>query len=139
MVLDDGFALDSENTVLGAFTIREMGQAFVLDGDLLDWHLWAQERVEILERGTNFYVSDSLYMGQPRASASWTRPTLIEAQLTQAALSAEAAYGGVLFWHSWAHLDRPWSEEEPIVGRKMSPASRPKNSKKNHLKKASIK
>lgn len=124
MVLDDGFILDSENTALGAFTLREIGRAFILDGDLLDEHLWGQERVEILERDTNFYTTDSLYTEQPKVVISGTHPTLIEAQLIPAvtvirqktALSAEATYGGVLFGRSWKHLDRPWSHEAPIVG-----------------------
>jgi P2-related tail formation protein len=124
LILSDSDLLDSENTALGAFYVQESGQAFILGDDQLSDHLWNLTPTEILERFTNTFA-DSAAHTQTYESTKWLASAhfyWISSNASATSLhqthcaTFTASYTGAIFWHDNKHLDRPWNEEEPIVG-----------------------
>jgi hypothetical protein len=124
LILSDGVPLESENTALGAFFIQESGRPNILSDSALSDHLWKLAPTEILERSTSFFAisvihpqtyamaklstsSHFLYTNNSNISATSLHQTLLP--------TLTVSYTGAIFWHDHKHLDRPWSEEEPIV------------------------
>jgi hypothetical protein len=123
LILSDEDPLGSENTALGAFFVKESGQTFVLDEDALSEHDWKQTKTEILERFTNFFAA-STANPQNYTAAKFlssfhfysTKSSISAVSLHQTHCATfTASYSGAIFWHDHKHLDRAWTEEEPIV------------------------
>lgn len=120
LILDDGFALDSENAVLGASTLQEVGISFILDSqDTLSNHVWKQERVEILERFYEEHASEALADVEGTFETPTQRHHFDEVTAVPATTRTyntlrkilTARYPGVVVWHDHRHQDRKWSEE----------------------------
>jgi hypothetical protein len=124
LILSDACPLGAENTALGAFFVKESGGVFVLGEDVLSEHDWKQTKTEILERFTNFFA-DSTVHPQTYTAAPWyfaahfhcANSSISATSLHQTHCATfTASYSGAIFWHDHKHLDRAWSEEEPVVG-----------------------
>lgn len=120
IVLDDGWALDSENATLGAFEERELGEAFKLDSeDCLSQHFWTFQRVEVLERFYEERGAEAQHEGDYAAERTTYRTTSASVQLIPSAEPAlcqrshakEAIYRSNLFWPPHKPLNCPWTEE----------------------------
>ncbi|MDR1207911.1 MAG: hypothetical protein LBJ89_01005 [Holosporales bacterium] len=124
LVLSDGTLLDSENTALGAFFIKETGSPIVLSNDALSDQPWTFTKTEILERFTNTLAYSAVH-SQTYETTKWiasahfycVNTNVFATSLHQTILpTLTASYTGAIFWHDHKHLNRPWNEEEPIVG-----------------------
>jgi hypothetical protein len=123
LVLSDDSPLDSENTALGAFFIKETGSPITLSDSALSDHIWKLTPTEILERFTNA-LADSAVPSQTYETTKWlasARFYCVNANVFATSLhktilpTLTASYTGAIFWHDHKHLDRRWNEEEPIV------------------------
>jgi hypothetical protein len=123
LILGDQTPLGSENTTLGAFYVKETGQAFVLCDDQLSEHTWKQTKTEILERFTNVFVGSAVHP-QTYESIIWSAASRFYSANTNISATSlnqthyvtfTAAYTGAIFWHDHKHLDLALSDEEPIV------------------------
>jgi hypothetical protein len=123
LILSDACPLGAENTALGAFFVKETGGVFVLSNDQLSEHDWKQTKTEILERFTNFFAAFAAHP-QTYAAAPWssaahfysTNSSIFATSLHKTHCATfTASYSGAIFWHDHKHLDRTWSDEEPIV------------------------
>lgn len=135
IVLSDSWRLGEINACFAVTTQTEVGATFILSQDQLSNHVWHFLYQEILER---FYRAQE-HIAQAiideeikvfvekeqhntyREVAIW--PTLSEEKLDPIQLSYFAhneifittTYPGMLTWHQHRHLDRPWTNSDPIV------------------------
>lgn len=135
IVLSDSWRLGEINVCFAVTTQTEVGATFILSQDQLSNHVWHLLYQEILER---FYRAQE-YIAQAiideeikvfvekeqhntyREVAIW--PALSEEKLDPIQLSYFAhsetfittMYPGMLTWHQHRHLDRPWTNSDPIV------------------------
>jgi hypothetical protein len=123
LILSYSDLLGSENTALGAFFVKETGSPIVLSDSHLSDNLWTLIKTEVLERSTKFFATIATHI-QPYEIASLTSSSRFYTAITNISATFlhqtyyatfTASYSGAIFWHDHKHLDRPWSEEEPIV------------------------
>ena len=135
IVLSDSWRFGEINACFAVTTQKEVGATFILSQDQLSDHVWHFLYQEILER---FYraqehialaiIDEEIKVfvekeqrNTYREVAIW--PTLSEEKLDPIQLSYFAhseifittIYPGMLTWHQHRHLDRPWTNSDPIV------------------------
>lgn len=122
IVLSDSWALGDINACFAARLENEKGSAFILSRDILSEHVWEIEYQEILERFISSYsyninlevkINIQCYVAKEYWFSINTVYKLEQIHFKEHYKTT--SYAGSLVWHQHRHLNRPWSDKEPIV------------------------
>lgn len=136
IVLSEQSELGAINSCFPAKADVEIGMTPQLDDDLLSRHLWKLLEEAILERHTlerrhiteNILSFESANLMVEQEYGAHLLPERLWPRLSDAPLSIwqlnvsnqsdqyfSGDYPGVILWHEHPHLNRPWTDQSPIV------------------------
>jgi len=136
IVLSEQSELGAINSCFPAKSDTEIGRTAQLDEDLLSLHLWEIFEEAILERKTleHEHNTENIFSFEPASlmveqeygahllpGRLW--PSLSDSPLSPWLLNSSnqadqyftSDYPGTLLWHEHPHLNRPWTDQSPIV------------------------
>ena len=135
IVLSDSWRLGDINACFPVRLEHEIGATFVLSTDALSEHVWQINFEEVLERFASNYTENLDAEVVPdvkphfvKEHSDWFSETLLWPYLSADSLGKLELlpyqkrdhfepyfYEGCLLWHEHRHLNRPWTNTEPIV------------------------
>lgn len=135
IVLSDSWRLGDINACFPVRLEHEIGATFVLSTDALSEHVWQISFEEVLERFASNYTENLDAEIVPdvkpyfaKEHSDWFSETLLWPYLSADSLGElellpyqkrdhfdPSLYEGCLLWHEHRHLNRPWTNTEPIV------------------------
>ena len=135
IVLSDSWRLGDINACFPVRLEHEIGATFVLSADTLSEHIWQISFEEVLERFASNYTENLDVKVVPdvqpyfaKEHADWLSGKSLWPYLSSDLLSElellpyqkrdhfePSFYEGCLLWHEHRHLNRPWTNTEPIV------------------------
>jgi P2-related tail formation protein len=135
IVLSDSWRLGEINACFPVRLEHEIGATFVLSADALSEHVWQINFEEVLERFASNYTDDvnieiiaDVNPHFAKEHSDWLAETLLWPYLSADSLGElellpyqkrdhfePSLYEGCLLWHEHRHLNRPWTNTEPIV------------------------
>jgi P2-related tail formation protein len=135
IVLSDSWRLGDINACFPVHLEHEVGATFILSADALSEHVWTINFEEVLERFASNYTenldAEVVPDVQPyyaKEHSDWLAETLLWPYLSADSLGKlellpyqkrdhfeSSLYEGCLLWHEHRHLNRPWTNTEPIV------------------------
>jgi len=135
IVLSDSWRLGEINACFPVRLEHEVGATFILSADILSEHVWQINFEEVLERFASNYTenldAEVVPEVQPyfaKEHSDWFSETLLWPYLSADSLGKLELlpyqkrdhfepyfYEGCLLWYEHRHLNRPWTNTEPIV------------------------
>ena len=135
IVLSDSWRLGDINACFPLRLEHEKGVTFVLSADALSEHIWQISFEEVLERFASNYTENldaeivpDIKPHFAKEHSDWFSETLLWPYLSADSLGElellpyqkrdhfePFLYEGCLLWHEHRHLNRPWTNLEPIV------------------------
>lgn len=135
IVLSNSWRFGDINACFPVRLEHEVGVTFVLSADTLSEHVWKISFEEVLERFASNYTDDvnieiiaNVKPYFAKEHSDWLAETLLWPYLSTDSLGelellpyqkrdhfAPSLYEGCLLWHEHCHLNRPWTNLEPIV------------------------
>lgn len=135
IVLSDSWRLGDINACFPVRLEHEIGATFVLSTDALSEHVWQISFEEVLERfisshndSVNSEIIPDVQHYFAKEHSDWLSETLLWPCLSADSLGKlellpyqkrdhfeTSLYEGSLLWHEHHHLNRPWTNTEPIV------------------------